>query len=60
MAECRYRIYKGQDALCIIRRASSLVHEYSARDDFYQSELKMEAASTGVTLHFPNQSPNPG
>jgi hypothetical protein len=40
--------------------ASSLVHEYSAGDDFYQSELKMEAASTGVTLHFPNQSPNAG
>ena len=35
-------------------------HEYSARDDFHQSELKMEAASTGVTLHFPNQSPNAG
>jgi hypothetical protein len=40
--------------------ASSLVHEYPVRDDFYQSELKMEAASTGVTLHFPNQSPNAG
>ena len=26
----------------------------------HQSELKMEAASTGVTLHFPNHSPNAG